>query len=232
MQSLQPDRTEVAPESGRTVPIPRLTTGVVAALVLICVLIEAVLTAADLGLVSTIRLRTLSYQYGGFWAGLLRGWTPNYAAQPWLMFLTHSFLHSGLSHLLGNMLALALLARHLGPRITGPAFLRLWAVSVLGGALAFGFLAQSPRPMVGTSGALFGLVGALLALDLARRRATRLPLWPALVWVPGLAALNYAYWWLQAGNLAWEAHLGGAVAGFLLFAPAALRARPPKDDAA
>ena len=73
--------------------------------------------------------------------------------------------------------------------------------------------------MVGTSGALFGLVGLLVVLEAQTRRAegaSRLSvLVTVLAWLVGLAALNLAFWWLQNGILAWQAHLGGFLAGLV-----------------
>jgi len=62
------------------------------AIALICCAIEAVLQAADLGVIGSTRWRQLAWQYGAFWAGLLHDWQPNYAAQPIAMFLSYSVL--------------------------------------------------------------------------------------------------------------------------------------------
>ena len=69
--------------------------------------------------------------------------------------------------------------------------------------------------MVGASGALFGLAGAWKAWDWQEARAHRGPLWPIVLWVLGIALLNGVLWVAQGGLLAWEAHLGGFVAGWL-----------------
>ncbi len=183
----------------------------VVGLVLLYSLIEAVLEGADLGLWGSVLWRPLAYQYGGFWAGLLHGWKPNYSFQPEAMFVTYSFLHAGLTHLAGNMLVLVALANVIGDRLRPRAFLALWVVSTLAGAAAFGLLSPSARPMVGTSGALFGLAGLLVVWEAgAARRNT---LWQALGWTLGLVVLNLASWWLDRGNLAWQTHLGGFLAG-------------------
>jgi rhomboid protease GluP len=189
----------------------------VLALVLICCGIEALLQGADLHLWGSGRWRQIAYQNGGFWAGLLWGWKPNYAAQPLAMFVTHSFLHAGLGHLAGNMAALLTLGAMIRDRISPAGFALLWALSVLAGAVSFALLNTSPQPMVGTSGALFGLTGALVVWEATRRHAQGEGIWAVsvtiLAWVLGLVALNLAVWWLQNGILAWEAHLGGFLAG-------------------
>ena len=167
------------------------------------------LQGADHGLWGSGSWRGLAYQYGGFWAGLLRDWHPNYRLQPEMMFLTYSLLHAGLGHLLGNMLSLALLGDMVTDRIGGRGLAWLYVVSALGGALGFGLLNHSPAPMIGASGAIFGLAGALTVWSAKRRRQ-----WASVGLIMlALAGLNLAIWLLQAGNLAWEAHLGGFVAG-------------------
>jgi membrane associated rhomboid family serine protease len=184
-------------------------------LLLAIVLPEAILQAADFGLVGSARWRPLAYQNLAFWAGLLRDWRPNYALQPGTMFVTYSFLHGGLGHLLGNALALLALGPIITDRVGTRGFLVIWFVSVLGGALAFGVLTNSPQPMVGASGALFGLAGAWKAWDWQEARRSGGSLWPTLGWIVGLILLNFVLWVVQGGLLAWETHLGGFVAGWI-----------------
>lgn len=202
------------------------------ALIVLCGLIEAALLAADAGLIGTAQWRQRAYENAGFWAGLLRGWTPNYAAQPGVMFLSHSFLHTGLLHLAGNMLVLGLLANLIGPRLGAVAFGALWLLSAAAGGLTFALLSPSLQPMVGTSGALFGLAGWLLACEARARhregQGTLKVLAWALAWVLALAALNLAFWLAQRGMLAWQAHLGGFVVGLVWGTLARGRAGQPR----
>ena len=183
----------------------------VVAMIAVYTLIELVLEGADRGLWGSPLWRPLAYQYGGFWVGLLHNWQPNYPLQPVAMFVTYSFLHAGLSHLAGNMLVLVALANAIGDRMRPWAFLALWTVSALAGAAVFGLLSLSPRPMVGTSGALFGLAGLLVVWEAERSPGNALR--QALGWTLGLVALNAASWWVEHGNLAWQTHLGGFLAG-------------------
>lgn len=188
----------------------------------VCCAIELTLMAADAGLVGARTWRGLAYQNGGFWAGLLYDWRPNYLVQPWLMFVTYAFLHSGFWHLAGNMLTLGFLSDIVLRRVGQGGFAAIYGASVLGGAVAFGLLTRSPAPMVGASGALFGLAGAWQYWEWAdRRQAGRRP-WLVLRTVLGLALLNLVLWLALDGQLAWEAHLGGFVAGWM--AAAGLRA--------
>lgn len=184
-------------------------------LVLVFVLLpEALLVAADHKLIGTPLWRPMAWQYAGFWAGLLHGWRPNYPAQPVTMFATYAFVHSGPVHAVGNALALAALGPRVEERGGTPLFWIILAISTLAGGLAFGILSRSPAPMVGASGAIFGLAAALViwrAREMARFRWLRLT-----AGLAGLALINLAGWWLMAGRLAWETHLGGALGAIAL----------------
>lgn len=189
--------------------------GVIIGIIAICTLIELALVAGDLGLVDVPRFRSVVYENFGFWPGLLEDWRPNYAGQPALMFVTYGFLHSGLVHLGVNMITLVSLGRVLLDRIGTIAFLLLYGVSILGGAAGFALLSDSFRPMVGASGALFGLAGAILAWEYVDRFTFRARLWPVARAALLLMALNVVLYFAMDRLLAWEAHLGGFVAGWI-----------------
>ncbi len=181
----------------------------------ICIAIEAVLQLGDAGVFGVSRFRSIAYEFSGFWQGLLGDWRPNYAVQPYAMFLTYGFFHAGLWHLGLNMVTLYSLGRAVLVRISGWRFLLLYAISVLGGGIGFALLSDSYRPMVGASGALFGLAGALLAWEYVDRFTYRRGLWPVARAALLLIALNIALYFAMNRLLAWEAHLGGFIAGWI-----------------
>ena len=195
-------------------------------IILIC-LPEIILLLADYGVIGSPRWRLLAYQYGAFWAGLLHGWQPNYRGQFAVMFVSYGFLHTGPGHLIGNMLALGWLGARIIARWRAARFCGLYLASLLGGAAGFGLLSQNPAPMIGASGAVFGLAGAWMVGEWQDRRAKEgklgqrrwlalwSALWPALSLVLVLAGFNLISWILQNGQLAWETHLGGFLAGLI-----------------
>lgn len=193
-------------------------------LILPCVCVELALQGADHGLWGAPRWRALAYQFGAFWPGLLSGWRPNFGAQPWLMFISYAFLHGGLVHLLVNMITLASLGGAVIAQVGQRRFLVIYAgASILGGA-AFALLASSGfRPMVGASGALFGLAGALIvwnSLFTIRQRpgftrAAAAIAWPLAI----LTVLNVLMYVGTDGSVAWETHLGGFLAGAAIALP-------------
>lgn len=184
----------------------------------LCLLPELVLSGADRGLWGSARWRPLAYGYGAFWAGLLHGWRPNFALQPVTMFFSYGWLHGGPGHLLGNMVTLAWLGPLVLARQGVVRFLVLWGAGMAGGAAMFGLLASSPAPMVGASGALFGLMGELTLWEMRSAPTRGLALRRGLAMAVLLAALNALVWISEGGRLAWEAHLGGFLAGFALIA--------------
>jgi membrane associated rhomboid family serine protease len=185
-------------------------------LMVLCIAIELALSGADRGLWGAGSLRQRTYEYAGFWPGLLQNWQPNYAGQSYLMFLTYSLLHGGLAHLLVNMFSLWSMGRAVLARVGVWGFCLLYLGSVLGGALGFGLLSESLIPMVGASGALFGLAGGVLAWNYVDRFALQDTLWPIAQAAIILIILNIVLWYAMDGLLAWETHLGGFVAGWIM----------------
>ncbi|PTW44030.1 rhomboid family intramembrane serine protease [Rhodovulum kholense] len=197
-------------------------------LIALCAAIELVLSLSDAGLLPP-RLRALAYDYGGFWPGLLGNWKPNYPAQPYAMFVTYSVLHGGLAHLAVNMVTLWSLGGAVLDRVGAWRFALLYGASILGGAAGFALLAPDLRPMVGASGALFGLAGGLIAWASLDRVTYRETLWPVIRAVLLLLGLNAVLWWAMHGMLAWQTHLGGFLAGALCALALDRRALGPEE---
>lgn len=189
--------------------------GLLFALILSCVVIEVFLSCGDFGILGSPRLRAVAYEFGGFWPGLLRDWQPNFAAQPYAMFVTYAFLHGGLIHLAVNMVTLWSLGKSVLDRVGPVGFALLYFFSAIGGAIGFGVLASDLRPMVGASGALFGLAGGILAWAYVDRFTFREGLWPVAQAALLLLALNVVMWWAMGGQLAWQTHLGGFISGWI-----------------
>jgi membrane associated rhomboid family serine protease len=147
----------------------------------------------------------------------------------WTGLFTHMFVHGGLFHLLMNCSALlgltvVVMSRlGAGRRLQGYArYAGLFLASGLAGAAAY--LAVHPTgvvPMVGASGAIFGLWGAAARFGLDGGVA---PIRSAEVWrhVKQVVSANVVLFLLISGpvllsggegGLAWESHLGGFLLG-------------------
>jgi membrane associated rhomboid family serine protease len=127
-------------------------------------------------------------------------------------------LHAGPGHLAGNVAALFWLGPQVVARRGNGGFLLVWFAAILGGGAAFGLLTSSPAPMVGASGALFGLAAVVLVAEVQRDDRRRSQILRGLGLGCLLLVLNLVVWVLQGGQLAWETHLGGFLAGLAVAA--------------
>ena len=144
---------------------------------------------------------------------------PLVASGEWWRLVSGAFLHAGIFHLGMNMLLLWFLSQELEPALGRLRFAVLYVVSLLGGAL--GVMVLDPlAPTVGASGAVFGLMGALIVLQL---RAKQNP-WQS--GIGGLVALNLVLTFLIPG-ISIGGHIGGLVAGRGSRGPAATAALAP-----
>lgn len=183
----------------------------------LCALLEVAFTLAD-GALGFPGLRRTAILHGAFWPGLLGDWSPLFPGQRLTMLFSYAFLHGGLLHMVFNMLILVHLGREAVARLGQAGFVLLFALSSAGGGLVFALLGDGVTPMLGASGAVFGLFGATMWWDIQRRRAAGAPLQPVLRLAGGLVLMNVLLWLLVSGMLAWQAHLGGFVAGMALAA--------------
>ncbi|HEY0641159.1 MAG TPA: rhomboid family intramembrane serine protease [Pseudonocardiaceae bacterium] len=122
--------------------------------------------------------------------------------QPWRL-LTAGFLHYGPLHLALNMLALWILGREIEPLLGRARFAAVYLLALFGGSVAvFQFGAWDART-AGASGAVWGIMAALL-VALVR---LKLDLRPVL----GVILINVFISFLPGVSLL--GHLGGFVAG-------------------
>ncbi|MBV6698751.1 rhomboid family intramembrane serine protease [Kitasatospora aureofaciens] len=134
----------------------------------------------------------------------------------WYRLLTATFLHVQLWHVGVNMLALWWTGPVLEAALGRLRFLALYLVSGLAGS-AFAFLiAGNLMNSVGASGAIYGLFGATVVMQIRNRG----PLGPVMA----LLVFNLILTFSAAGVIDWRAHLGGLVVGALtatglMFAP-------------
>lgn len=150
----------------------------------------------------------------GAWTEALWFWPWGGVIEPW-RFLTASFLHSTSPlHILFNMYALWITGQFLEPLLGRVRFGVLCLLSAVGGSVAVLLLAGDPAtsdawvtPVVGASGMVFGLFGAMLPV---MRRLGR-----SMGQVLVLLAINGAIGFFVP-NISWQAHLGGLVTGALV----------------
>lgn len=126
--------------------------------------------------------------------------------EPWRL-LTTALIHGGFVHLALNMLALWMIGRSLEPLLGRWRFLTLYVLSALGGSVAVALLSFL-TPVVGASGAIFGLFGALLVIG--RHIGAN---------IGGIAivlGVNLVIGFIPGFNVSWQAHVGGLLVGLLV----------------
>lgn len=168
------------------------------------------------------------------------------AVRPWTV-LTYAFLHGGWAHLLLNSLWLLAFGSAVARRFGPWRFHLLMALAALAGAGAhFAVYPYAFMPVVGASASVSGAMGAAIrfafqpgaplggfgisdnphayrmpALPLSRvftnaRTLGFLVMWFAVNLLFGIGAPFFGF---SESPIAWEAHIGGFLAGMLLFGP-------------
>jgi membrane associated rhomboid family serine protease len=130
--------------------------------------------------------------------------------EPWRM-ITAGFVHSpdNFWHILLNIYSIYIFGRVIEPMLGSIRFLVLYLVSIFGGSAMVLWLGEPVVPVVGASGAFFGLMGAYLIMLRAIGDNSGL--------LVGLIAVNLAFGFLVPG-ISWQGHLGGLLAGMAVTA--------------
>lgn len=191
-------------------------------LTLILVAIEALLQLSDAGLPGVSR--QWAFTYGAFWKPLVTGEVqPVFAAQPVTMFLSHAFLHGSAVHVAMNSVVLLSVGKLVVTFCGQARMLALFAITAIAGGAGFALLGPNATvPMIGASGAVFGFMAAWKRWEFDALRRTGRSTAPVFKFIGTLAILNLVLQFGLGGTLAWEAHLGGALAGWVI-APWLLR---------
>lgn len=141
--------------------------------------------------------------------------------------VTHQFLHGGFLHLAVNVAMLMAFGSALEKAIGGRKLLVIYFLSGIAGAIAHGVCyPHSLDPLIGASGAISGLFGAVVMwmhdagmIGNRGKKGMRSLMPLVLVWVGtsvffGLFGMPGA-----EGAIAWIVHIAGFIAGLLLFRP-------------
>ena len=137
---------------------------------------------------------------------------------PWTV-VTYMFLHGGFGHLFFNMLGLYFFGPRLEDRLGGRAFLTLYFLSGLGGAV-FSLLFARHSPVVGASGAVYGVLLGF-AMFWPRERIYLWMIIPVEAWLLAVLLVVGSLWAGFSGSASHTAHF--AHLGGLAFAFAFLR---------
>ncbi|GAA0198731.1 rhomboid family intramembrane serine protease [Cytobacillus oceanisediminis] len=144
-------------------------------------------------------LRSELYQQGTMWPfGVAEG-------QYWRL-LTSAFLHLSVLHIAFNMYALYLFGPFVERALGTVRFIAAYVTTAVVSGVFVLWLSNPLGGTAGASGAVFGLFGMALVLLLKARQDVR----GLLVLLAINGAISFT------GNISWQGHLGGFVAGCLL----------------
>ncbi len=169
--------------------------------------------------------------------------------------LTSMFLHGGIMHLAGNMLFLWIFGDNLEDQMGHIPFLLFYLICGIGADIGQVMAdPSSPIPTVGASGAIAGVMGGYLLLfprakvDILVIFIIIFKIFPVPAWIMlglwlGMQVVNGVITDPSGGGVAYWAHAGGFVVGFILCIPLWLKrggkdywertdGHPPHPDAA
>ena len=191
-------------------PIPLIV------LIAIFGIIEIASQVSEFGLLSTLNLRQLFLMLGAFWPPLITNDLMGiYGSQKYIMFITYAFIHGNFLHFLLNSAVLLSLGKMISYKLGNLITVLLFFTSSISGGLVFYFLSKSASPMIGASGAVFGFIGVWQYYDLSSRLSRKEPLQHFFFTIGALIIGNILIAFVLEGGLAWEAHLGGFLIGFI-----------------
>jgi membrane associated rhomboid family serine protease len=147
-------------------------------------------------------------------------WVPGVSDGAYWQLVTAMFTHVQLWHIGFNMLALYALGPQLELVVGRARFLALYFLSGLAGsALVY----WGDRGARGASGAIFGLMGALLVVALKVHGDVR----GILTWI----GINFVITFVFVNAISWEGHLGGFIGGTAIGAVLVYAPRGPRRTA-
>ena len=130
--------------------------------------------------------------------------------RPWTI-VTNMFVHAGFWHLFGNMLTLLYFGRALLQLVGQNKFLLLYFGGGILGNILYIWLGAPQSIAIGASGAVYAIAGAL-AIMIPRTRVFAYFVIPMPLW---LLVLVFFVLWSFIPGVAWQAHIGGLVAGLI-----------------
>ncbi len=141
-------------------------------------------------------------------------WHPGVADGAYWQLLSSTFMHVEIWHIGFNMLALWVLGPQLELAIGRARFIALYFLSAFAGSALVLWAAPTNSSTLGASGAVFGLMAALLVLAFKVGGSYQ----QILMWIGINAVLTFSF------GFSWQGHLGGflgglAVAVVLVYAP-------------
>lgn len=200
LETAEPPAAALVRESRQRATVPWLTVGLIA----INVLIWVAMTIAGGSIEATEQISLLIE-----WGAVDR---PDmvHNGEYWRLF-TAGFLHIGIAHLLMNTLSIWWLGQIVERFYGRMRMLLIYMVALVAGSVASHLFGPPIQVAAGASGAIFGLMGAMLWYRLVGPHRHRLKEVPLLL----IVGINLAYGLFIGQNIDNLGHVGGLVGGFV-----------------
>jgi len=179
------------------------------------------------------------------YAEVVPSWLPNWWGPKIWTFVSYAFFHASLNHLFFNLIWLLAFGPPIARRFGWPRFLAFCAMTAAAGAAAHLVMhIGEPAPMIGASAAISGMMAAALRFVFQRggplgllgsgeEESYHVPAAPLATMLRDPRILVFVAVWFGVNiifgvgavsmpgteeSVAWEAHIGGFLAGLLGFA--------------
>ena len=144
-----------------------------------------------------------------------------YFGDYYFRFISHTFLHGDFFHMVINVAVLIAVGKHIEEYFGLLKFFTIFFLSAISGAIFFQIIEPTETgPLVGASSSVYGLLAFFFGKDLFFRLNKSVSIQPIIniVLVMTLIHIPLVLWGplLFSAEIAWQGHLGGAIAGFLL----------------
>lgn len=143
---------------------------------------------------------------------------PQEGFMPWQL-ITHQFLHSGFLHIAFNMFALISFGAYVEDFLGRKKFIISYLVCGLAGAFLHMFMIDSPIPMVGASGAIYGILMIFTFLHPNEKLYLFGIIGAKAKYLMGFAFITEIFlgFFVQGDGIGHFAHIGGGLMGILIF---------------
>ena len=154
----------------------------------------------------------------------------------WYPFVTHMWLHGSLLHIISNLWVLLIFGDNVEDRLGSRRYLLFYILGgIAAGLLQYFFSGSSAVPALGASGAIAAVMGAYLVFYPKAKVVTFVPIF-IFGWFVRISSFIYITVWfliqmysglvtlgtaasMEAGGVAWWAHIGGFIFGLLMAKP-------------
>jgi len=201
-------------------PVNHIPTAVVLVTMLIGA-VELVLQAGEHGLIggpNAVGWRVGAINDYGVYGALLRSMfeTRTFPATDLFRLVAYPFIHAGFSHVVFGLVLVLAIGKMIAEAFSQTAFVLIFFLSAIVGALAYGFLVDSRVPLIGSYPSAYGLIGAMTYMLWVRARVEGTNPLRAFMLIGALLGIQMYFGLLYGSGYVWVANFAGFLTGFSL----------------